>query len=85
MANFTLTSSDKNTSDLASRTDMTTGGTLSNSVENKAGILPRIFNFLFVLKLAVHATLSYIWTKPSLAQLLSALPGLIAISEDRNH
>ena len=85
MANFTLTSSDKNTSDLASRTDMTTGGTLSNGVENKAGILPRIFSFLFVLNFAVHATLSYIWTKPSLAQLLSALPGLIAISEDRNH
>ena len=47
MTDFTLTSSDKNTSDLASRTDMTTAGTLSNGVENKAGILLRIFNSLF--------------------------------------
>jgi hypothetical protein len=49
MGNFTLTSSDKNTtSDLASRTVMTAGGTLSNGVENKAGILLRIFNSIRV-------------------------------------
>jgi hypothetical protein len=51
MGNFTLTSSDKNTtSDLASRTVMPAGGTLSNGVENKAGILLRIFNSLFELR-----------------------------------
>jgi hypothetical protein len=48
MANFTVTNSDEIiTPHFAAPTVTATGGTLSNGVANKAGILLRIFNSIF--------------------------------------